>query len=129
MPVRIEHVGSTAVPGLAGKDVIDVQIAVRADEVLDQAADVLAGDGWRLHPEIRRDHAVVGLPDEPQEWIKRFFTEPTGDRRINVHLRGLGRANARYALLAVTSAADAASTGPRPQRPAAATARAISPSR
>jgi dephospho-CoA kinase len=99
MAVRIEHVGSTAVPGLAGKDIIDVQIAVPAYEALDQAEDVLAGAGWRLHPEIRRDHGVVGLPDEPQEWVKRFFTEPTGERRINVHVRVLGRANARYALL------------------------------
>jgi GrpB-like predicted nucleotidyltransferase (UPF0157 family) len=42
---------------------------------------------------------AVALPDEPQEWVKRFFTEPTGERRINVHLRVLERANALYALL------------------------------
>jgi dephospho-CoA kinase len=99
LAMRIDHVGSTAVPGLAAKDVIDVQVAVRDDEALDQVADALARAGWSPHSAIARDHGVVCTTDDPQQWVKRFFTEPTGSRRINVHIRILGHANTHYALL------------------------------
>ena len=33
--VRIDHIGSTAVPGLAAKPIVDVQISVRSLEPLD----------------------------------------------------------------------------------------------
>ncbi|NHN41060.1 GrpB family protein [Halorubellus sp. JP-L1] len=58
--VRIEHVGSTAVPDLAAKDVVDVDVVVADDAVGDVAgviADALGGtlhrnhDGW--HPVFR----------------------------------------------------------------------------
>jgi GrpB-like predicted nucleotidyltransferase (UPF0157 family) len=92
--LRIDHVGSTSVPGLDAKNVIDVQVTVRA--LAD--ADVLAGAGYRVFP-AARDHVPPGAADDEREWSKRFFNEPEGERRINIHVRETGRANQRYALL------------------------------
>src|SRR6185369_11055583 len=36
--VRVDHIGSTAVPGMDGKDVIDIQVTVTALEVADEIA-------------------------------------------------------------------------------------------
>ena len=63
VPVEaIEHVGSTAVPGLAAKPVIDVDIVVRAEHV-QQASDVLVDLGFEPRGEL-------GIP---QRWA---FYEP-----------------------------------------------------
>jgi dephospho-CoA kinase len=97
--VAIDHVGSTAVPGLPAKDVIDVQVAVAAPVDLDRVADRLAAAGFAVAAGVQRDHAVPGLPPEPDGWRKRFAREPPGSRRTNVHVRVAGRPNARYALL------------------------------
>jgi GrpB-like predicted nucleotidyltransferase (UPF0157 family) len=94
---RIEHIGSTAVPGLAAKDVIDVQISMAAwDPVVH---DSLAALGFRAIAQITCDHVPPGAPDSADEWRKWFFVEPLGNRRTNLHVRQAGRLNARYALL------------------------------
>jgi GrpB-like predicted nucleotidyltransferase (UPF0157 family) len=95
----IEHIGSTAVPGLAAKDVIDVMAVVGNDSDLIRAADALAASGWSVDPAPSVDHPVPGLGGDPREWTKRFATEPAGIRRTNLHVRIAGRANHRYALL------------------------------
>jgi len=96
----VEHIGSTAVPGLAAKDVIDVMTAVGNDSDLVKAADALAAAGWSVRPAGHgNDHPVPGLASDPREWVKRFAHEPEGDRRTNVHVRIVGRANHRYAIL------------------------------
>ncbi|WP_166518250.1 GrpB family protein [Candidatus Blastococcus massiliensis] len=46
----VEHVGSTAVPGLAAKPITDVQAAVLELECADTIADVVAPFGWHLVP-------------------------------------------------------------------------------
>ena len=97
--VRIDHIGSTSVPGLPAKDVIDVQITVTDNKSLEHTAASLAARGWRRKADIDRDHQVPGFPTAPAEWRKAFFVEPEGERRINVHVRVQGRANHRYALL------------------------------
>jgi GrpB-like predicted nucleotidyltransferase (UPF0157 family) len=97
--VRIDHIGSTSVPHLPAKDVIDVQITVTDDEGLERVAAALEARGWRRKARIDRDHTVAGLPRAPAEWRKVLFVEPEGERRANVHIRVHGRANQRYALL------------------------------
>jgi GrpB-like predicted nucleotidyltransferase (UPF0157 family) len=44
----IEHVGSTAVPGLAALPVIDMTVGIAAPEAVDAYADRLANFGYRL---------------------------------------------------------------------------------
>ena len=47
----VEHVGSTAVPGLAAKPIIDLMASVRdPDAVVDQAGEPLWADGWWYVP-------------------------------------------------------------------------------
>ena len=93
---RIDHIGSTAVPGVDAKDVIDVQVTVRDTAALAPATEALAAAGWRPYAGIADDHDVPGLP--PGQ-TKRFLNEPSGERRTNVHLRVFGAPNQRYPLL------------------------------
>jgi GrpB-like predicted nucleotidyltransferase (UPF0157 family) len=49
--VRIDHVGSTAVPGLAAKPWIDIQVAVRRMRPWDPYRDPLLALGYAHHPD------------------------------------------------------------------------------
>ena len=84
-------------PGLAAKDIIDIQITVAAlgDEVI-QAMQTL---GYQLPKGEWRDHRPPGGAEDPEEWNKLFFFPPEGQRKTNTHVRVQGRANQRYALL------------------------------
>jgi GrpB-like predicted nucleotidyltransferase (UPF0157 family) len=95
----IEHIGSTSVPGLPSKDVIDVQIAVVDEEALELVSTALTMEGWRRPTGVWSDHPVLGLPADDSEWRKVFLDEPAGAGLAHVHVRVAGRANARYALL------------------------------
>ena len=92
--VAIDHIGSTAVPGLQAKDVIDVQVRVAAidhDAMVARFRQV----GFRLRPEPWNHREVTdGLPYE-----KLVFAPPVGERHANVHVRVVGAANTRCALL------------------------------
>jgi GrpB-like predicted nucleotidyltransferase (UPF0157 family) len=98
LAIRIDHIGSTAVPGLAAKDVIDVQVTVA---ILDEEKVVaaLAPLGYTLWEGITGDHVPPGQADLPEQWSKLFFRAPEEQRRTNLHIRQEGRANQRYALL------------------------------
>ena len=95
----IDHIGSTSVPGLPSKDVIDVQITVPDEQGLEEVASLLEHAAWRRGAEGARDHQVPGLPSDPREWRKILFTERGGARPTHVHMRVQGCANQRYALL------------------------------
>ncbi len=95
---RIDHIGSTSVPGLAAKDVIDVQISVANEPAMEAEAANLEADGWIRGAGIWGDHLFPGA-NRPQRLGKIFFSEPSGHRRTNVHIRVLGWPNQRYALL------------------------------
>jgi GrpB-like predicted nucleotidyltransferase (UPF0157 family) len=96
--LRIDHIGSTAVPGLAAKDIIDVQITV-ADLDDEGIAVALAMAGYTARPDIARDHRPPGAAGPDADWIKRYFRERPGHRPIHVHVRAAGRPNQRYPLL------------------------------
>lgn len=92
--VRVSHVGSTSVPGLAAKDCIDVQVEVQAlDE--EPVADGFAGIGFRLRPEPwNRAEPVPG-----GACPKLVFAPPVGERASNVHVLEAGSEAARRKLL------------------------------
>jgi GrpB-like predicted nucleotidyltransferase (UPF0157 family) len=92
--VRVSHVGSTSVPGLAAKDCIDVQVEVL---VLDE--NLLVGYfgtiGFRLRPEPwNRAEPTPGGPCP-----KLVFAPPEGERASNIHVVEASSEAARRKLL------------------------------
>ena len=67
---RIDHHGSTAVPGLAAKPVIDIQISVEALHPIDAYALPLASLGYVHVPHA--DDAVCPFFHRPSEWPHRY---------------------------------------------------------
>ncbi|NKB67576.1 MAG: GrpB family protein [Candidatus Latescibacteria bacterium] len=102
---RIDHIGSTSVPGLGSKDIIDLQLTL--DSFADFAGQIqapLEAAGFVLRPHTLADHR----PDDQRspgtfaydpEWEKRYLRERPGDRVLHMHVRVQGRKNQRYALL------------------------------
>lgn len=84
--LRIDHIGSTAVPGLAAKPIIDIQVSVAAFEPL----DAFRGPLERLGYIFRADN---------QERTKRYFRERPGSRRTHIHVRRAGSFSEQLALL------------------------------
>jgi GrpB-like predicted nucleotidyltransferase (UPF0157 family) len=100
LALRIDHIGSTSVPGLAAKDVIDVQLTVVSLEPAHVLDGLLAALGYEPVAHVDRDHVPPGLePGDPAAWRKRLFRAPPGQRRTNLHVRVDGRPNQRYPLL------------------------------
>lgn len=65
--IRIDHVGSTAVPGLAAKPVIDIQVSVESLALLETFQAALAPLGYRF---VSYDEEDSGYPwfAKPGEW-------------------------------------------------------------
>lgn len=96
--LAIHHIGSTSVPGLASKNIIDIQLTV-ADVHGAEYLAALCSAGFILRDQPRRDHVPPGHADAPCEWDKRYLREPPGMHAAHLHVRAAGRANQRYALL------------------------------
>jgi GrpB-like predicted nucleotidyltransferase (UPF0157 family) len=97
LALRIDHIGSTAVPGLAAKDVIDVQITVA--DLSQELLLAMSALGYTQAAKNWRDHRPYHVDSVESEWEKWFFYPPPGQRRTHTHVRVAGRANQRYPLL------------------------------
>lgn len=98
--MRIDHIGSTSVPGLRAKDVIDVPVVVEeleSDRII--RAVELVGFEQRTTPWNLRDHVPAGWTGNLEGWSKLVFVPPSTSRPSNVHVRRCGSPNERYALL------------------------------
>jgi GrpB-like predicted nucleotidyltransferase (UPF0157 family) len=84
--VRIDHIGSTAVIGLAAKPVIDVQVSVTSFELLSRYRDPIERAGFVYRP-------------DNTERTKRYFRERPGERRTHIHVRRVGSFSEQFALL------------------------------
>ena len=93
--LAIHHIGSTSVPGLAAKDIIDVQLTVA--DLNPVFRELLEVAGFVVLEHVARDHCPPGLTLPPEELAKQMFqgTSPN----VNLHVRGVGRFNQRYPLL------------------------------
>jgi GrpB-like predicted nucleotidyltransferase (UPF0157 family) len=97
LALRIDHIGSTSVPGLAAKDIIDLQITVaELDQPLRSAME---GIGYSLREGISRDHRPAQANGPETHWEKWYFNPPEGQRRTHIHVRVQDRHNQRYPLL------------------------------
>ncbi|WP_028935928.1 dephospho-CoA kinase [Pseudonocardia spinosispora] len=96
--LRVDHIGSTAIPGLPAKDVLDIQLTVKELSAVDVALPALRGVGFIDRPGVDRDNPKPADPD-PEHWRKRFLTSADPARPVNLHVRAEGSPGARYALL------------------------------
>lgn len=91
---RIDHIGSTAVPGLAAKPYLDLQVTLDRLPDLDVLAPALAPLGWApaigarpdspgVHRDLRHDDDTA--PDGA--YVKRLFVAPDPVRPAILHVR------------------------------------------
>lgn len=98
--LRINHIGSTSVPGLAAKDVIDLQVSVASLKMDHEMERAFERAGFPLRPAgPTRDHLPPGVVDRPGDWDKLMAGPSPGRRRVHVHIRVAGAPNETYALL------------------------------
>jgi GrpB-like predicted nucleotidyltransferase (UPF0157 family) len=66
--VRLEHVGSTAVPGLAAKPILDLQLSVAAIEPRERYVEPLSALGYLFvpAPESPDHHFLARPPERPR---------------------------------------------------------------
>jgi GrpB-like predicted nucleotidyltransferase (UPF0157 family) len=84
--VRIDHIGSTSVPGLSAKPVIDIQasVATLSNDAPWRLALVAAGWEWDA---------------ENLERTKRFFVAPRSDPPAQLHVREAGSLTEQLSLV------------------------------
>ena len=92
-----DHIGSTAVAGLAATDVIDVQLTVASLAEADgPLAERLAAAGF---PRLPGEWWDTPRPSGSERWAKRLHGSADPGRPVELHLRVAGSPGWRYALL------------------------------
>ncbi len=106
--LRVDHIGSTAVPGFDAKDVIDVQVTVPSLDVADELADNLLNAGYPRRelitadiakPDSRSTNPAFDHVDDTALWRKRYHGSADPGRLTHVHVRVDGWPNQQFALL------------------------------
>ncbi|HEV2780134.1 MAG TPA: dephospho-CoA kinase [Actinophytocola sp.] len=95
--LRVDHIGSTAVPGLPAKDVIDLQLTVSTLDDADAVADPLTEAGFVFRPGVDQDQVHAAYPDAAQ-WRRRYHNSADPGRVANLHVRAHGSPGWRFAL-------------------------------
>ena len=87
--VRVDHIGSTAVPDLDAKDVIDIQVTVTSLELADELDDLLLTAGYPrivdITDDVPKDDARVeayGTVDEHGLHFVAFSADPSRFERM-----------------------------------------------
>jgi GrpB-like predicted nucleotidyltransferase (UPF0157 family) len=99
--VDIEHVGGTAVPGLAAKPIIDIDIVVRRTEDVPLVIGLLARLGYEHQGDLGVDgreafRSPSGLPDHHLYAVVQGNAAHLGHIRPRDHLRSHPDAALRY---------------------------------
>lgn len=107
--VRVDHIGSTAVPGMDAKDVIDVQVTVASLADADELDEALTAAGYVrgpvtadvAKPDARSTVAEFDHSNDEALWHKRIHSSADPGRPTNVHVRVDGWPGQQFALLFV----------------------------
>lgn len=83
--LRVAHIGSTSVPGLAAKPVIDVQVSVADLEPFAPLRSAVVALGYTWHDDC---------PD-----ARKWLFSRAGPHRVNLHVRVAGEFSEQAALL------------------------------
>jgi len=105
-PVLIEHMGSTSIPRLAAKSVIDIIVLVNELESAREAIPALEATGysfWADNPDKTKLYLVKGLPPAPRRTHHLHIYDHEPEVRRHLIFRDHLRANpdARDAYLAL----------------------------
>src|SRR6478752_8564586 len=96
---RVDHIGSTAIPGMPAKDVIDLQLGVSSLDRADELAGRLGAAGFpRLAHDFWWDTPHPAGAD-PSGWRKRLHGNADPGRSVNLHVRVKDGPGWRWALL------------------------------
>lgn len=91
----IEHVGSTSVPGLAAKPIIDLDIVIATETDLPQVCTLLAGLGYQHQGNLgiegreafKREDKTVPRTAQGTEWMTHhLYVCPADSRELARHL-------------------------------------------
>jgi GrpB-like predicted nucleotidyltransferase (UPF0157 family) len=100
LAMAIEHVGSTAVPGLAGKPVLDIAIAVADQHAADACIKPLEALGYRYRgpngDDLRRRYYTRDVDGERAEQIHLYMLPATAYTEL-LHFRDALRADSTLA--------------------------------
>ncbi|MCI0710377.1 MAG: GrpB family protein [Chloroflexi bacterium] len=86
LALRIDHIGSTAIPGAAAKPIIDIQVSVVSFQPFEPIVSAMDSIGF------------IWRSDNP-DLSKRYFRESPGKRRTHIHMRCTGSWSEQMALL------------------------------
>lgn len=95
---RVDHIGSTAIPGMPAKNVIDLQLTVPDLGFADDLAPVLGAAGF---PRVSGFDQDTPHPDDadPARWRKRLHANADPGQSLNLHVRVRDAPNWTWALL------------------------------
>ncbi|MQA07445.1 MAG: dephospho-CoA kinase [Pseudonocardiaceae bacterium] len=91
---RIDHIGSTSVPGLDAKDVLDLQVVTADLDEAGKLADELINAGL-----VRKDGRWTDNTMDGAVWDKAIATNADPARKVNCHIRPLDSPAWREVLL------------------------------
>ena len=79
LPVQIEHIGSTSVPGLGAKPIIDILVGLAANDDLNALVEPIQALGYSYVARYETD-------DQPMPFRRYFRSRPPGDPTESIHL-------------------------------------------
>jgi len=108
MEIAVEHVGSTAVPGLPAKPILDIAVGLRPGVDRDTVVEALQSLGFLYRGAVEEDEGLnlmFGWEDTPRHRVVNLHVVTHGGRRwrdwvvFRDRLRADGRARDAYAAL------------------------------
>jgi GrpB-like predicted nucleotidyltransferase (UPF0157 family) len=94
LPISIEHIGSTAVPGLAAKPIIDIDIVMQEHTALDTIKNRLATIGYRHHGnqgipgrEVFKRDPTTAAQEVLDSIAHHLYVCPANSEELQRHLR------------------------------------------
>jgi dephospho-CoA kinase len=95
LAVRADHIGSTAIPGLPAKDVLDLQLTVSTSDDAETLRELLSDAGF---PRLAGDWCD-DAQDGGEPWPKCLHVGADPKRPVNLHVRSVETPAWRLALL------------------------------
>ena len=84
--LAIEHIGSTSIPGLSAKPILDIAVAVENIEALKSVIPVLTAAGYDILDSIETKGEVLARKGTPDNRTHYIHVEILGDTYWNNHI-------------------------------------------